>query len=80
MIKENKRKKQHFHAFTCLRYIEIAFTCFEIFSQTADGMMIKVLETRFPSVLKITIGDKNSGKILYIVSRGQANKTRKNAF
>ncbi len=65
-----KNENKRFNAFTCLGLIKIVFASLEIFLQTASGIAVKVLETRFYTVLKISREDTNSGKKLYAVFRG----------
>jgi hypothetical protein len=77
---EKKRKNKCFNLFIYRWHIKIDFICSEISPQTAGGIVAKVSQTRFSSVLKISREDTDSRKILYIVYRGRTTKTRKNAF
>jgi hypothetical protein len=73
---EKNEKNKHFNFFIFHWHIKIAFISSAISPQTVGGIVAKVSQTMFSIVMKIPRGDTDSGKILYIVYRSQANKTR----
>jgi hypothetical protein len=77
---QKKRKNKRSNLLICRWHIKIAFICSEISPQIADGIVAEVSQTRLSSVLKISRGDTDSGKILYIVYRGQQIKRVKTRF